>query len=156
MAGRRSGPPPKNPKDRARRNGDPLLAGADGWTEIPSTPNDGEVPEIPEWVTVGPVGRAIYTELASLPQARLYGQGTWIQLWLTLPLIERYLTRPGSENYKAVTGTMGAALRLTEDDLQRARIRIKDEIDEEPVAPTEGGTVASFAEERKARLLRGA
>lgn len=155
MAGRRSGPPPKNPEDRQRRNADPLV-GADGWTEIPSTPNDGEIPEIPEWVTVGAVGRAIYAELAALPQARLYGIGTWIQLWMTLPLVERYLSRPGSENYKAIVTTLGAALRLTEDDLQRARVRIKDPEPEEVQASDAGAPVVSFAEERRARLLKPA
>lgn len=155
MAGRRSGPPPKNPEDRLRRNADPIV-GADGWTEIPSTPNDEEIPEIPEWVSVGSTGRAIYDELAALPQARLYGLGTWIQLWMTLPLIERYFSRPGSENYKAIMSTIGASLRLTEDDLQRARVRIKDPVDEEPVDTNGGAPVVSFAEERRARLMRGA
>ncbi|WP_433662460.1 hypothetical protein ACQPW1_10080 [Nocardia sp. CA-128927] len=158
MAGRRSGPAPKNPEDRQRRNADPLL-GIDGWTEIESTPNEGDVPEIPEYIDVGPRGRAIYEQLASLPQARLYGPGTWFQLWMTLPLIERYLSRPGSENYKAVTTTLGAALRLTEDDLQRARVRIKPpatDADDTDAPETGGGRVVPFAEERKARLLRGA
>lgn len=156
MAGRRSGPAPKNPEERQRRNVDPFLAG-DGWTEIDPTPHDGDIPEIPEWITVGAVGRAIYEHLASLPQARLYGPGTWFQLWVTLPLIERYLSRPGSENYKAVTSTLGAALRLTEDDLARARVRIKPVVsDEDEEAPTTGERVVSFAEERRARLLKGA
>ncbi|MGS2809408.1 phage terminase small subunit [Nocardia sp. MW-W600-9] len=156
MAGRRSGPPPKNPEDRARRNADPLT-GADGWTEIDPTPNDGEVPEIPEWITVGAIGRAVYDELAALPQARLYGMGTWVQLWMTLPLIERYLSRPGSENYKAITSTLGAALRLTEDDLQRARVRIKPVIDDQADEDgTSDAPVVDFAEERRARLLKPA
>ncbi|MFC9995738.1 hypothetical protein [Nocardia sp. NPDC127526] len=156
MAGRRSGPPPKNPDERLRRNADPFVTG-DGWTEIDPTPHDGDIPEIPEWITVGPTGRAIYEHLATLPQARLYGPGTWFQLWVTLPLIERYLSRPGSENYKAVTSTLGAALRLTEDDLARARVRIKPVLDEDDEdAPTAGARVVSYAEERRARLLKGA
>lgn len=124
MAGRRPGPAPKNPEDRARTNSDPLV-GRDGWTEIADAPFDGAVPDIPGWAAVGEVGTAIYAELSKLPQARLWGPGTWIQLHLALPLIERYLKRPGSENFKAIVSTLGAGLRLTEDDLQKARVRVK-------------------------------
>ncbi len=156
MAGRRSGPPPKSPEERARRNVDPLV-GADGWTEIGSTPFAGEVPEIPEWIEVGPTGRAVYEHLSRLPQAAMYGPGTWFQLHMTLPLIERYLTRPGSENYKAITTTLGAALRLTEDDLARARVRVAAPVSEEDASPEQrarSARVASLADRRK-RLMAG-
>lgn len=157
MAGRRSGVPPKQPHERirARDHRDPYLA-TDGWTELPDAPFDGDIPDIPEWITVGARGQMIYEELARLPQARLYGRGTWLELQLTLPLIERYLSRPGSENFKAIVSTLGAALRLSEDDLAKARVRIatEEELAEETGEP--GTKVVSFEDQRRARLLKGA
>ncbi|MFE5290196.1 hypothetical protein ACFRAQ_35035 [Nocardia sp. NPDC056611] len=151
MAGRRPGAAPKQPHERARTNKDSIIGG-DGWTELTDEPFDGDIPPIPEWIDVGSRGRAIYEELARLPQARTYGPGTWLTLHMTLPLIERYLSRPGSENFKAITSTLGAALSLTELDMQRARIRVKpveDELDE----AVAGEKVVPMAAARRARLL---
>jgi hypothetical protein len=63
-------------------------------------------------------------DLARLPQARLWGPGTWFELHLSLPLVDRYLTRPGSEGFKALVSALGAGLSLTELDLQRARVKV--------------------------------
>lgn len=153
MAGRRPGVPPKAPEERMRTNSDPLVGG-DGWTEIDNAPFAGAVPEIPVWVKCSPEARAVYHELAALPQAQLWGAGTWLELHLTLPLIDRYLSRPGSENFKAIISTLGAGLRLTEDDLQRGRVRFKREQDEDGGAEVPAG-VANL-QERRRRLVKGA
>ncbi|KZM71073.1 hypothetical protein AWN90_41900 [Nocardia terpenica] len=132
-----------------------MIAG-DGWTELPDEPFDGSVPPIPEWIDVGSRGRAIYEQLARLPQARTYGAGTWLTLHMTLPLIERYLSRPGSENFKAIVATLGSALSLTELDMQRARIRVKPVEDEAEVTASPGEKVVPMAAARRARLMNSA
>lgn len=151
MAGRRTGPPPKDPSELVRAKPD-VVVGGDGWTEIEDTPFDGVVPEIPAWVKCGPEARAVYYALAALPQARVWGPGTWLELHLSLPLVDRYLSRPGSENFKAIISTLGAGLRLTEDDLQRGRVRFKRE-QEQLDAPAAG---VVQMDERRARLVKGA
>lgn len=122
MAGRRPGPPP-NERHR-HRNADPVV-GKDGWTEITPDAFDGAVPEVPPWVQCSDEARAVYLELARLPQAATWGPGTWLSLHLTLPLVGRYLERPGSENFKAIVQTMGASLSLTESDMAKARIKVR-------------------------------
>lgn len=156
MAGRRPGPAPKNPEDRLRTNADPLV-GRDGWTEITPEPFGGDVPDIPEWAAVGDAGAAVYQELSRLPQAALWGPGTWLQLHLALPLIERYLKRPGSENFKAIVSTLGAGLRLTEDDLQKARIRVQaaETGDVDPAAARSAAKVTDIRS-RRSRLTEDA
>ncbi|MEV0759536.1 hypothetical protein [Nocardia sp. NPDC050435] len=152
MAGRRPGPPPKNPDQRARTNSDPYIGG-DGWTELPDEPFDGAIPPIPEWVTCSDAARMLYTELAQLPQARLWGAGTWLELHMSLPAASRYLSTGSSEGLKALISAWGVALRLTEDDLTKARIKIVSDEDDDPEAPEAvDDTVVSFAQERRARL----
>lgn len=157
MAGRRPGPAPKNPQERQRTNADPVL-GRDGWTEIADVPFAGVVPELPGWCSVGATGRAVYEELARLPQAALWGPGTWLQLHLSLPLVERYLSRPGSENFKAIISTLGAGLRLTEDDLQKARVRVKSAQAQETKSPeaTRSAAVVTDIRSRRERLTADA
>lgn len=155
MAGRRPGPAPKNPEERQRTNADPVI-GADGWTEVPDSPNEGEVPPIPEWVgEISEAARVVYDELASLPQARLWGRGTWLQLHLSLPMFDKYLEKPGGEGLRTLVGIWGVSLRLTEDDLQKARIKMIHELDEAEAAAAAAGNpkVASMAERRN-RLLK--
>ena len=106
MGGRRPGPAP-NEKHR-HRNPDPFVS-KDGWTEIGDAAFDGAIPEIPAWVRCTDEARAVYAELARLPQAATWGAGTWLQLHLSLPLVGRYLQRPGSENFKAIISTLGAS-----------------------------------------------
>lgn len=154
MAGRRPGPPPKNPEERLRTNVDPVI-GVDGWTEIPDAPNDGDVPAIPEWVgEISEAARVVYEELATLPQARLWGRGTWLQLHMSLPMFDKYLEKPGGEGLRTLVGIWGASLRLTEDDLQKARIKMVRELDQAELeaAAVANPKVASMAERRK-RLL---
>jgi hypothetical protein len=123
MAGRRPGTAPiPTPRHTAP---DPFLRAGDGWTEISTEPYSGPVPEIPDWVRVGPDARRVYMTIATLPQAATWGAGTWLELHLSLPLIEKYLTRPGSESFKALVSALGAGLSLTELDMQRARIQAK-------------------------------
>jgi hypothetical protein len=124
----------------------------DGWREISDQPYSGTVPEIPEWVRVGPDARRVYISLAALPQAATWGPGTWLELHLALPMIDRYLSRPGAEGLKALCSTLGAGLSLTELDLQRARIQLKhrDDGDEQPVE-VDSPKVTSMAA-RRARL----
>jgi len=150
MAGRRPGPAPKNPQERQRTNADPVL-GRDGWTEIADVPFAGVVPELPGWCSVGATGRAVYEELARLPQAALWGPGTWLQLHLSLPLVERYLSRPGSENFKAIVATLGAGLRLTEDDLQKARVRVRSQAEAGVVDPAVAASAAKVTDIRSRR-----
>ncbi|QDF15373.1 hypothetical protein SEA_MOLLYMUR_12 [Gordonia phage Mollymur] len=117
------GPAGKDPSELTGHHSKSVLAG-DGWEEIDPNAEVPEAPPIPPWVPVGPAGQLVYEYLTSIPQAQKYGPGTYWELWLSIPLIERYLEKPGSENYKAILSTLGSALRLTEDDLQRARIRM--------------------------------
>lgn len=153
MAGKRPGPPPKNPEELVRRNVDPIV-GADGWTDIDPAPNDGEIPPIPAWCDAGEAARAIYEDLARLPQARLWGPGTWLQLHMSLPLFDRYMSRPGSEGLKALVATWGTGLRLTEDDLQRARVRVRKLIEsEDESTPTRKANGVASLDDRRRRLM---
>lgn len=155
MAGRRPGPPPKDPSQRQRTNADPVI-GNDGWTEIPDAPNDGTVPSIPEWVgEVSEAARVVYTELASLPQARLWGPGTWLELHLSLPMFDKYMEKPGGEGLRTLIGIWGVSLRLTEDDLQKARVKVRKQAgdDELEEAARNNPKVASMADRRQ-RLLK--
>jgi len=136
------------PEQRQRTNADPVVGG-DGWTEIERAPFVGEAPALPEWLAdVSGEAVAIYRELAGLPQAATWGPGTWFELHLALPLIERYLKRPGSENFKAIISTLGAGLRLTEDDMQRGRLRWRSAQDEDDDGEVPSG-VSDIAERRK-------
>jgi len=150
MAGRRPGPAPN--ENRRRTNADPVLPAGEGWTEIHGEAWDGDIPAVPEWVRVSPDALRVYAELARLPQAATWGAGTWFELHLSLPLVDRYLDRPGSESFKALVSALGAGLSLTELDMQRARIKVKpveaELVDGEDVVPPE---VASLAD-RRARL----
>ena len=121
--GRRPGVAPT--ENHRHRSPDPFVRAGDGWAEITAEPFEGVVPEIPQWVSCGPDARRVYMDLARLPQAVLWGPGTWFELHLTLPLIDRYLARPGSEGFKALVSALGAGLSLTELDLQRARVKVK-------------------------------
>lgn len=120
---RTPGPAPSDPGARHRRNVDPVV-NTHGWTELELVGFAGKVPAVPGWLSVSDNCMAIYSELGSLPQAALWGPGTWFELHMTLPLIDRYLSRPGSESFKAIIATLGVALRLTEDDLQKARVKV--------------------------------
>ncbi|MBF6085209.1 hypothetical protein IU485_27965 [Nocardia cyriacigeorgica] len=151
MAGRRPGPPPKPPEQRARTNADPYTSG-DGWTEIPPDPYDGDVPPIPAWVPCSDEARALYAELAALPQARLWGPGTWLELHLSLPAATRYLNTGSGEGLKALLSAWGVALRLTEDDLTKARIKVAVPAEEDDVPGDK--KVVSFDQERRARLTQ--
>ena len=154
---RTSGPPPKDPSQLARPRIDPVT-GKDGWTEIEPTLVEGEIPAIPNWVTdVGEEARQVYEYLMRIPQARMYGPGTLFQLWLTLPLIQRYLeTSKGSgvETYKGITSALGPALNLTESDLARARIKLKSVVEETEATPVEDEKVVHMNDRRK-RLAGG-
>lgn len=146
MGGRRPGPAP-NEKHR-HRAADPFVS-KDGWTEITPDAFEGEVPEIPAWVSCTDEARMVYAELARLPQAATWGAGTWLQLHMSLPLIGRYLQRPGSENFKAIISTLGAGLSMTELDMQRARIKVKRP---DPAAEQEAAASVSSLQERRRRL----
>lgn len=156
MAGRRPGPAPKNPEARARTNADPFVGG-DGWTQIDGDPNE-DYPEVPTWVPqLRPETYALYEQLAQLPQAKTWGQGTWMELHLTLPLLDLYLQKRGSEAFKAIITTLGAGLSLTEMDMQKARIRVRDleiEAEQASEATLKANGVTSL-EERRKRLMNG-
>ena len=96
-----------------------------GWQDI-DPEADFDVPEIPSWVDISPEVELVYEYLTSLPQAQLWGPGTYFQLWLTLPTLERYLGRPGGETLKNLTSILGPSLLLTEADLERAKVRFKE------------------------------
>lgn len=146
MAGRRPGKPPV--ENHRHRNLDPVV-GRDGWTEITPEPFAGEVPEIPAWVDCSDEARLVYAELARLPQAVTWGPGTWLSLHLTLPLVGRYLSRPGSENFKAIVQTIGSSLALTEADLAKARIKVKTPDPEEPESSAGGSRVTNLQSRRQ-------
>lgn len=123
---RRPGPAPK--PGRERRNEDSLLGGSGEWREAPNAPLNGAVPSVPEWVTASlknpDATLAAYEVLAKLPQAALWTGGDWFSVWLTLPLLDRYLARPGSEGFKAILSGLGAGPGLTEADLLKLRRRL--------------------------------
>ncbi|RBO87974.1 hypothetical protein [Nocardia puris] len=85
--------------------------------------------------------------------ARLWGPGTWLELHLSLPAAGRYLAGGSSEALKALISAWGAGLRLTEDDLAKARVKVVT-VDPEPEVDVsqDAGRVVSFAAERRARL----
>lgn len=142
MAGR-PGPAPKDPSARKRTNADPFLEDGE-WTKIPYEPNDGEIPSIPMWVEIpdDSPARMYYNDLMLLPQARLWRSGDIMNLWMALPYIHKYLTTsPGAEGMKAIASTLNLPLRLTADDLQKARVAW--EKDQEAVAEEEAVKLAA-------------
>ena len=147
----RPGPAPKDPSQLARPKPDAVV-GIDGWTEIEPGPNDGEIPPIPEWVEPSPRAEAIYQYLMSLPQARLYGPGTIWELWLALPLIEKYLSKPGVESFKGLVTALGTALRLTEDDMAKGRVKIKAITEDDDDSPRPMDPKVSRLADRRKRL----
>lgn len=138
---RRPGPAPK--PGRERRNEDSLLGPSGEWREVPNEPRDEAAPEVPEWITSALKSEATlqaYEILAKLPQAAVWTAGDWFAVWLTLPLLDRYLARPGSEGYKAILSGLGAGPGLTEADLLKLRRRLvdpasDDDAEDEKAAP---------------------
>lgn len=122
---RRPGPAPKPAEQRRRRNVDPVV-GKDGATRIDAAPVEDPAPELPGWCRVSAVTVAWYEDLCRLPQRRVWSEGDWLALWAALPLVDRYLTRPGSESWKAWTASVFPALRVTSDDLAKARVRFEE------------------------------
>ncbi|MBM4707919.1 hypothetical protein GS982_01370 [Rhodococcus hoagii] len=155
MSGKRPGPPPKNPEDRVRRNDDAVVTDIHGWQEISPEPYDGDVPDIPAWVgEVSEAAKMIYAELSALPQARLWGPGTWLQLHLSLPMVDTYFNKPGGDGLRTLVNIWGSGLYLTNDDMQRARIRVRDKISEDADEVPADPKVISM-EDRRKRLLSG-
>lgn len=157
---RTPGPAPKNPDERLRRNPDPKV-GDDGWTLVRPDGRVTNVPDVPAWLQgmVGPVTTAFYLELAQLPQATTWGPGDWLMLHASLPLLDRYFTRPGSESYKAWTAVLDPGLRITSDAMQKARLRIdtkgarpENRTGEQQQPTTSGVTSLQDAQARRARL----
>ncbi|AOE43701.1 hypothetical protein SEA_SPEEDDEMON_120 [Gordonia phage SpeedDemon] len=150
------GPAAKDPSELTGHHSKSVLAG-DGWEEIDPDAAVPEAPELPDWVETTDVGRAVYDYLTSIPQAQKYGPGTHWVLWMSIPLIERYLAKPGSENYKAILSTLGSALRLTEDDLARARIRMVSaaEASDDPSETSQQNAKVIAMQERRNRLKGG-
>lgn len=137
MGHRRPGPEPKTPETRRRRNADPV-AGSDGWVELDPSKRAGAPPSLPAWLPdLGEDADALYRQLARLPQARVWLDSEWFLLQLALPLIKKYLQRPGSESFKALTAALSPSLKLTSDDLAKARMRWKKK-DIEQGKPAEG------------------
>lgn len=120
---RRPGPPPKDPSQRRRRNVDPVV-GRDGVTVVDPSPVSAKPPTLPSWCVVSPRTQAFYAALCRLPQRRTWGDGDWLALWVALPLVDRYLERPGSESFKAWTAAVFPVLRVTTDDLAKARVQL--------------------------------
>ncbi|AXH70399.1 hypothetical protein HOT75_gp011 [Gordonia phage Daredevil] len=148
----KTGPAPKDPSQLQGHYSAAKLAG-DDWEEI-DPDKVVEAPEIPDWIDASPRAVAIYEYLTSLPQSQLYGAGTYFELWMSLPLIERYLSRPGGETYKTLVSTLGTALRLTEDDMAKARIRMvkADEQTDDPSETSEQNARVIAMKERRNRL----
>ncbi|WKW86004.1 terminase small subunit [Gordonia Phage JonJames] len=137
-----STPGPAPQEDRARRNKDPRLQQED-WTALdPSPHEDWDIPEIPDWVPITDRTQQVYDFLMRLPQSRLWNQGEWFWIWMSLPTIEKYFEKPGGEGLKALTGVLNSNLRLTQDELSKARIKwqkaetneVDSELDEEAAA----------------------
>lgn len=149
---RPSGPPPD--PNRARRNKDPR-AGQDGeWQVIDPSPNDQPIPEIPSWVDTTDRTREVYYFLAGLPQAKVWNAGEWFQIWMVLPLLERYFSKPGSEGLKAIMALLNGGLHLTVEDMHRARIVFTKPQPEEQLEEAERAKVVDL-EARKNRLMGG-
>lgn len=127
----------------------PAEVGDDGWTLVPPGKRVGKVPELPDWLHLTGQGAQVYAELARLPQSKVWLESEWLLLQLSLPLMERYLSRPGSESFKALFSALSSSLKLTTDDLARARMKIaKPPAEAASVSPS----VTNIASRRK-RLL---
>lgn len=157
MAGR-PGPAPKDPSQRKRTNTDQFLPDGE-WTRIPNEPYDGEIPEIPMWVDLpeDSPARMYYADLMTLPQARLWQQGDLMNLWVALKYVDLYLTgKPSADGMKSIASMLNLPLRLTSDDLQKARVAWKKEQEEaaEEEAVKQAANVTSIAKraDRKSRL----
>lgn len=135
-----------------RRNKDTL--GIEEWTAVDPTPNDDWTPpEIPDWVNATPRIEAIYEFLMQLPQSRQWRAGEYFLIWMSLPTIERYLSRPGGETLKSLMGLFGPNLNLTNADMAKARQKWK-EVDEEEAEEITAETKARVVkmEDRRKRL----
>lgn len=108
---------------RAAARQTPVVDG-DGWTSIPPGARTAKPPAISAWLSIGFTAEEAYAEFAKLPQAKAWLESEWKLLQLSLPLLERYVARPGSESFKALVSALGPALKLTSDDLAKARMRI--------------------------------
>lgn len=150
---RPSGPAPD--PGRARRNKDPRLSLGDGeWTSVDPSPNDGPIPDIPDWASPTDRTREVYYFLAGLPQAKTWSAGEWFQLWIVLPLLERYFQKPGSEGLKAIMGLINGGLHLTIEDMYRARMVFSKPEPEEVLEESARAKVVDL-EARKNRLMGG-
>ncbi|ANA86358.1 hypothetical protein BH762_gp161 [Gordonia phage OneUp] len=149
MAAQKPGPPPTG--NAVRRNKDPNLQQQD-WAIVDPALHDWDYPEIPDWIDSTPRTEAVYEFLMTLPQSRTWRQGEWFQIWMSLPTIERYFSRPGGETLKSIMGLLNVGLNLTQADMAKARMKFKeaDPVEEE----LEGATKAKVVdlEARKKRL----
>jgi hypothetical protein len=121
---------------------------ADGWTTIPPGARTAKPPKLPIWLPQNMVAELVYDELAKLPQAKAWMESEWKLLQLALPLLERYLARPGSESFKALVTSLSPALKLTADDLAKARMRIAVPAVQESSAPSAAVTNIASRRER--------
>lgn len=122
---RRPGPPPKDASQRRRRNADAVV-GRDGMVTVDPSKVLTKAPELPAWCVVSPRAELFYRALCRLPQRRLWTDGDWIALWASLPLVDRYFERLSAEAYKAWTSALFPALRITSDDLAKARVKLAE------------------------------
>jgi hypothetical protein len=134
----RPGPPPKY--GRTRRNADPLLGPGGQWRSIPNVANAGDIPPVPSWLAntlKSPATLELYDLLMRLPQAALWGPGEMLVIYLTLPLLDRYLQRAGAEAYRAILAGLGGGVGITESDLLKMRTRLTSGEPEntEPTSP---------------------
>ena len=128
---RRPGPAPKDAELRRRRNVDPVV-GRDGALVIDPSPVADSPPDLPAWCEVSERTFAFYGALCRLPQRRAWGDGDWLALWSALPLVDRYFERPGAENFKAWTSALFPVLRVTADDLAKARVKLEQPVVDGP------------------------
>jgi hypothetical protein len=108
--------------------GDSRYGGTGAWVDVPDIPRDLDtVPPLPEWIAgtlKSPATISAYEALARLPQAAVWTAGDWLIVHLSMPLLDRYLTRPGSESYKALLAGLGSGPGLTTSDLLKLHRRL--------------------------------
>jgi hypothetical protein len=141
-----TGPVPKDPSQRRRRNADPA-AGA----VLPSTGPDGPTPVLPGGHDYDSRTLAWYETWRSSPQAAMFLATDWQRLHMLAQLVEQYWAEPKKELLSEIR-LNEAAIGGTAADRARLRWTVADP-DEGPKG-RRGSSLSRGAASRRDRVLR--
>lgn len=144
MAG--SGPIPKDPSQRRRRNADPI-AGA----VLPAGGPEGPTPELPGGHDYDTRTLGWYETWRHSPQAALFLATDWQRLHMLVELVERYWAIPTKELLAEIR-LNEASLGATASDRARLRWSVAEP---ETSAPRKSASASRAAASRRDRVLRG-